>query len=439
MNYYLLENNEASGPYSKLDLRMKRIRPDTLVCPEDAKEWKQAVEIEDLHYLFPDVEKPKRQEPPVPETPVAPPEPETIPESQPTPIEPPVDPEPLLPSATPEETPVPQPEPQGEPDAPASGDTPQEPEQAPKGATPVEEEIFSPFEQPPAKLYEAEPPKTQPESEQKPKITVRPAGKKEAVNKPQHLITTTPPPSNPLVVEPRRVQPEDDKKPERIPPPAPGKNKTLREKLLSSLNSLSTTALWGQLVKWKWYIAAFAAVLLGAWLFTAVAEWQREARVRKALDLWLAERDSIRREEIRQDSIRRDSIRREEEKKKDPAYIIASCTDMIQQHETRIVELERQISELETQEKTERDSLRNAQKDFKGKKWWKLEKKETYENRKKDFQENTVKPLQAKIDDSVQKIKQKNAEIKTLRQEIDLLKQRIREAQSAVENEGKNE
>lgn len=393
MKYYLLENNVPTGPYSKLELRNKHIRHDALVYPEDGGDWKQAIEVEELQYLFPNI-----------------PQPMSAPRgeadsSDDTSLSSSQNENPK--SQTQEGTPGKTSEFTSEQEPLQSGDDSQVPE-LPKASLQNESSQTD-------KTATEKPAETSPDSGKKPKISLKARSREKT--------TAT---NKPLQPEVPQVQPKTSPKPIETPPPsAQEKHKTLREKLAPLLHSISNSALWAQLVKWKWYLAAFSAVLLGAWLVTAIAEMQRENREKKVLDLWLSEQDSIRQVEKN----RQDSIRREEEGKKEPAYVIECCQDTIRQHEGTIVQLEQEIIDLKRREQTHRQTLRQAQADFRGRR--PFERPRTYRERQRAFQENTVAPLQAKIDDSVQKIKQKNAGIKTLRQEIARLKQRIEELQSA--------
>lgn len=52
MNYYICDNRDRFGPFSKIELLRKGISKDTLVWFEGLSEWKKAAEIEDLADLF---------------------------------------------------------------------------------------------------------------------------------------------------------------------------------------------------------------------------------------------------------------------------------------------------------------------------------------------------------------------------------------------------
>ena len=50
--YFIVENNQQDGPFSKDELRMKGISPSTLVWFEGMANWEQASAISELNELF---------------------------------------------------------------------------------------------------------------------------------------------------------------------------------------------------------------------------------------------------------------------------------------------------------------------------------------------------------------------------------------------------
>lgn len=343
MKYYLRENNAVAGLYSKLDLRLKQIKPDALVCPEDANDWKKAIEIEDLQDLFPGVERPKPRES-------------------------------LLVNPSPPNTAAVEP--------------------------PVIKTIVQPAQQP-------EPPNRQSSSESAKPTPENTQTESQQLSKDQPI---SPQPDESTKSDNQQEAEQGTKK-----TPLPKKdNETLQEKLILVLKSISIKSLWAQLGKWKWYMGAFAAVMLVAWL----ASYIFEKPVPPNSD----------------DPISTDG-------QNGNAHLDSSSikqyTDSIRRAETAIAELQEQITKLKTEQQIYKDSLEKARKEFKGK--GRLERQSRFEKREKDFKEKTVAPLQAKINECVQNINQKSAEIATLRRQIARLKQIRSKQESVLKEQGQNE
>lgn len=67
MKYFISRDDNQNGPYDKDELLSQRISRDTLVWTEGMEDWKKAIEVEDLKYLFAQVPPPiNKNTPPKP-------------------------------------------------------------------------------------------------------------------------------------------------------------------------------------------------------------------------------------------------------------------------------------------------------------------------------------------------------------------------------------